>query len=78
MSAVCQVTGRKPGYGKQVSHSHKRTSRRWEPNLQSRKYWLPSGNRWVKLRVSVKGMKTIDKRGIEAVAADLRAKGVKL
>lgn len=78
MSAVCQVTGRKPGYGKQVSHSHKRTSRRWEPNLQSRRYWLPSENRWVKLRVSVKGMKTIDKRGIEAVAAKLHAKGVKL
>ncbi|MQA60739.1 MAG: 50S ribosomal protein L28 [Actinophytocola sp.] len=48
MSAVCQVTGRKPGYGKRVSHSHKRTSRRWEPNMQSRRYWLPSESRWVK------------------------------
>jgi large subunit ribosomal protein L28 len=78
VSAVCQLTGRKPGYGKQVSHSHRRTSRRWEPNLQIHRYWLPSEGRWVRLRVSVKGMKTIDKRGIEAVAAELRAKGVKL
>ncbi|OLT43119.1 50S ribosomal protein L28 [Saccharomonospora sp. CUA-673] len=78
MSAICQVTGRAPGYGKQVSHSHRRTSRRWEPNIQTRRYWVPSENRWVRLRVSVKGMKTIDKRGIDAVVADLRAQGVKL
>lgn len=78
MSAVCQVTGRKPGYGKQVSHSHKRTSRRWEPNLQTRRYWVSSEGRWVRLRVSAKGMKTIDKRGIDAVVAELRAKGVRL
>lgn len=78
MSAVCQVTGRKPGYGKRVSHSHRRTSRRWEPNLQTRRYWLPSQGRWVRLTVSVKGMKTIDKRGIDAVLAELRSKGVKL
>ncbi|WP_019816320.1 50S ribosomal protein L28 [Saccharomonospora saliphila] len=77
MSAVCQVTGRKPGFGKQVSHSHRRTSRRWDVNLQRRGYWVPSENRWVRLRVSVKGMKTIDKRGIEAVVADLRARGVR-
>jgi large subunit ribosomal protein L28 len=72
------VTGRKLGYGKQVSHSHRSTSRRREPNLQIHRYWLPSEVRWIRLRVSVKGMKTIDKRGIEAVAAELRAKGVKL
>ncbi|GAA4534308.1 50S ribosomal protein L28 [Amycolatopsis samaneae] len=78
MSAVCQVTGRRPGFGKQVSHSHRRTSRRWDPNLQTRRYFVPSEGRWVKLRVSVKGMKTIDKRGIDAVVAELRAKGVKL
>ncbi|MFF0149308.1 large subunit ribosomal protein L28 [Amycolatopsis sulphurea] len=77
MSAVCQVTGRKPGYGKQVSHSHRRTSRRWEPNLQTRRYFVPSLGRTVRLKVSVKGMKTIDKRGIDAVVADLVAKGVK-
>jgi large subunit ribosomal protein L28 len=78
MSAVCQVTGRKPGYGKQVSHSHRRTSRRWEPNLQRRRYWLASENRWIRLRVSTKGMKTIDKRGIESVVAELRAKGQRI
>ncbi|GAA5157054.1 MULTISPECIES: 50S ribosomal protein L28 [Amycolatopsis] len=78
MSKVCQVTGSRPGYGKQVSHSHRRTSRRWEPNLQNRRYWLPGENRWVRLRVSAQGIKTIDKRGIEAVVAELKAKGVKL
>ena len=78
MSAVCQVAGRKPGYGKQVSHSHRRTSRRWEPNLQRRRYWLASENRWIRLRVSTKGMKTIDKRGIESVVAVLRAKGQRI
>lgn len=74
MSAKCQVTGREPGFGKQVSHSHKRTSRQWRPNVQSRRYWVPSLGRTVRLRVSVKGMKTIDKRGIDAVVAELRAK----
>ncbi|MDV6014612.1 50S ribosomal protein L28 [Haloechinothrix sp. LS1_15] len=78
MSSVCQVTGRKPGYGKRVSHSHKRTSRRWDPNIQSRRYWLPSEGRWIRLRVSAKGIKTIDKRGIEAVVAQLRAEGVRV
>jgi large subunit ribosomal protein L28 len=78
LSAVCQVTGAKPGYGKQVSHSHRRTSRRWEPNLQIHRYYVPSEGRWVRLRLSVKGMKTIDKRGIDAVVAELRSKGVKL
>lgn len=75
MSAVCQVTGRKPSFGKQVSRSHRRTSRRWNPNLQYKRYWLPSENRWVRLRLSVKGMKTIDKRGIESVIAEIRARG---
>jgi large subunit ribosomal protein L28 len=78
VSAECQVTGRKPGYGKQVSHSHRRTSRRWEPNLQHRRYYVPSLGRTVRLKVSAKGMKTIDKRGIDAVVAELVAKGVKL
>jgi len=77
MSAVCQVTGRKPGYGKRVSHSHRRSSRRWQPNLQRRRYWVPSEGRWVRLRVSAKGMKTIEHRGIDAVMAELRAKGVR-
>jgi large subunit ribosomal protein L28 len=78
MSAVCQVTGRRPGYGKRVSHSHTRTNRRWLPNLQRRRYRLPSENRFVTLRVSTKGIKTIDRHGIEAVVADLRARGERI
>jgi large subunit ribosomal protein L28 len=78
MSAVCQVTGRAPGYGKQVSHSHRRTSRRWMPNLQRRRYWLPSENRWIRLRVSTKGMKVIDRRGIESVVAEMRTRGERI
>ncbi|MDQ3576653.1 MAG: 50S ribosomal protein L28 [Actinomycetota bacterium] len=78
MSAICQVTGRAPGFGKQVSHSHHRTSRRWTPNVQRRRYWLPSENRWISLRVSTKGIKTIDKRGIESVVARMRAEGQKV
>ncbi|MBQ6644905.1 MAG: 50S ribosomal protein L28 [Saccharopolyspora sp.] len=75
MSVRCQVTGKKPGYGKQVSHSHVRTNRRWLPNVQRRRYWLPSEGRWVRLQVSTKGVKTIDKRGIESVVDEMRARG---
>ena len=78
MAAVCDICGKGPGFGNSISHSHRRTSRRWEPNLQNRRYFVPSEGRWVRLRVSAKGMKTIDKRGIEAVVAELKAKGVKL
>ncbi|GGS15166.1 MULTISPECIES: 50S ribosomal protein L28 [Actinokineospora] len=78
MSAVCQVTGRKPGFGKQVSHSHRRTSRRWNPNIQRRRYYLPAEGRWITLTVSVKGIRTIDKHGIESVVARLRRDGVRL
>ncbi|MFC6091337.1 50S ribosomal protein L28 [Saccharothrix lopnurensis] len=77
-SRHCQVTGRKPGFGKQVSHSHRRTSRRWLPNTQRRRYWLPSENRHVVLTLSTKGIKTVDKRGIESVVAELRKQGVKV
>jgi len=78
MSAVCQLTGRKPGYGKRVSHSHHKTSRRWEPNLQRRRYYVASEGRWVRLRVSAKAIKTIDRRGIDAVVAGLRARGERI
>ncbi|GED96426.1 50S ribosomal protein L28 [Gordonia crocea] len=78
MSARCQVTGREPGFGKQVSHSHKRTSRRWNPNIQRRRFYLPSEDRYVTLRVSAKGIKTIDRRGIEAVVAEIRGRGEKV
>ncbi|KEI43395.1 50S ribosomal protein L28 [Saccharopolyspora rectivirgula] len=75
MPVRCQVTGKKPGYGNKVSHSNKRTRRRWMPNVQQRRYWLPSEGRWIRLRLSTKAMKTIDKRGIESVVAEMRARG---
>ncbi|CAN5459084.1 50S ribosomal protein L28 [soil metagenome] len=78
MSKRCQVLGKQPSFGKAVSHSHRRTNRRWDPNIQKKRFWLPSENRWVRLTVSTKGIKTIDKRGIEAVVADLRRHGVKV
>ncbi|WP_331436487.1 50S ribosomal protein L28 [Gordonia sp. w5E2] len=78
MAARCQVTGRTPGFGNQVSHSHRRTSRRWNPNIQRRRYYLPSERRFVTLDVSAKGIKTIDQKGIEAVVAQIRARGEKV
>jgi large subunit ribosomal protein L28 len=78
MSQVCQVTGKRPLGGMNVSHSHIRTHRRTMPNLHSKRYWVASENRFVRLRVSCQGMKIIDKRGIDAVLADLRARGVKV
>lgn len=78
MSAHCQVTGRKPSFGKSVSHSHRRTNRRWNPNIQRRRYYLPSEDRYVTLSVSSKGIKTIDRDGIEAVVARLRAQGERI
>jgi len=78
MSARCQVTGRTPGFGNAVSHSHRRTKRRFDPNIQRKRFWLASENRWVTLRVSTKGIKTIDRRGVESVVAALRAKGEKV
>ena len=78
MSKVCQVTGKKPGFGKQVSHSHRRTNRRWNPNVQRKRYWLPSEKRQITLNVSARGIKTIDKRGIESVVAGMRRQGQKV
>jgi large subunit ribosomal protein L28 len=78
MSRHCQLTGRKPGFGKSVSHSHRRTNRRWDPNVQTRRYWLPSENRWVRLTLSTKGIKTVDKLGVEAAVARLRTHGEKI
>ena len=78
MSAICQVTGRKQGYGKSVSHSHRRTSRRWNPNVQRRKFYLPSEGRTITLTVSTKGLKVIDRDGIESVVAKIRARGEKV
>jgi large subunit ribosomal protein L28 len=78
MSARCQVTGREPGFGNSVSHSHRRTRRRWTPNIQRRTYYLASEGRRIRLRVSTKGMKVIDRDGIEAVVARLRREGQKI
>lgn len=78
MSQVCQVTGRRPGTGKRVSHSHRRTNRRWRPNLQHHRYWLASEDRWITLRLSAKAIRTIDRRGVDSVVARLRARGDKV
>ena len=77
MSRVCQVTGKKPVSGNNVSHANNRTRRRFLPNLHSHKFWVESENRWVKLRLSTKGMRIIDKNGIETVIADMRKRGIK-
>lgn len=78
MSTRCQATGAAPSFGKSVSHSHRRTSRRFDPNLQKKRFFVPSLGRTVALTVSVKGLKTIDKQGIEAVVARIRARGEKV
>lgn len=75
MSRVCQVTGKHPVVGNNVSHANNKTKRRFLPNLHQHRFWVESENRWVRLRVSAKGMRVIDKRGIDAVLADLRNNG---
>ena len=75
MARVCMVTGKKPMVGNNVSHANNRTKRRFLPNLQNRKFWVESENRWVRLRVSTNALRTIDKLGIDAVLVDLRARG---
>jgi len=75
MARVCQVTGKGPTVGNHVSHANNKTKRRFLPNLQSRRFWVESENRWVRLRVSTQGLRTIDKVGIETVLADMRARG---
>lgn len=78
MSRICQVTGAQPSFGNAVSHSHRRTRRRWNVNVQSKRYWVPALQRRVTLRLNARGIKTIDRRGIDAVVADLLARGVRL
>lgn len=78
MSRVCQVTGKRPQVGNNVSHANNKTRRRFLPNLHNHRFWVESENRFVRLRVSSKGMRIIDKHGIEKVLADLRAKGEKI
>lgn len=75
MSRVCQVTGKRPSYGNTVSHANNKSRRRWLPNLHTHRFWLESEKRFVRLRVSTRGLRTIDKLGIAKVVADLRARG---
>ncbi|MCF6192756.1 MAG: 50S ribosomal protein L28 [Kangiellaceae bacterium] len=78
MSKVCMVTGKRPVAGNNVSHAKNRTRRRFLPNLHSHRFWVESENRFVKLKVSAKGMRIIDKKGIDAVLASIRHDGIKV
>ncbi|MGH8658570.1 MAG: 50S ribosomal protein L28 [Gammaproteobacteria bacterium] len=78
MSRVCQVTGKRPLSGNNVSHAHNKTRRRFLPNLQYHRFWVESERRWVRLRVSNKGLRLIDKVGIDRVLAQMRARGEKI
>jgi large subunit ribosomal protein L28 len=75
MSRVCQVTGKKPMLGNNVSHANNKTRRRFLPNLQYRRFWVESENRWVSMRLSQNGLRTIDRKGIDVVLAEMRARG---
>jgi large subunit ribosomal protein L28 len=78
VSKVCQVTGKRPTAGNNVSFSNRKTKRRFEPNLQKKRYYIQSEGRWVTLKLSTKAMKTISKNGIDSVVADMRRRGVKV
>lgn len=78
MSRVCQITGKAPMSGHTVSHANNKRKRRFKPNLQKRRFWVESENRFITLKVSAKGMRTIDKNGIDAVLQDLRDAGEKV
>ncbi len=78
MSKVCQITGKRPQSGNNVSHANNRTRRRFLPNLNNKRFWLESEKRFIRLRVSSKGLRIIDKHGIEKVLADLRAQGQRI
>ena len=78
MARVCQVTGKRPMTGNNVSHANNKTRRRFLPNLKQHRFWVESEKRWVSLRVSTKGMRIIDRKGIDAVLADIRARGEKV
>ena len=75
MARVCQVTGKAPMVGNNVSHANNRTKRRFLPNLQRRRFWVESENRWVSLRLTNNALRTIDRKGIDVVLAELRARG---
>lgn len=78
MSRICQVTGKRPVTGHNVSHAQNKTKRRFNPNLHQHKFWVESESRWVRLKVSAKGMRIIDKKGIDIVLTDIRKRGEKI
>ncbi|MGL4744452.1 MAG: 50S ribosomal protein L28 [Dermatophilaceae bacterium] len=78
MSRTCMVTGATPGFGHRISHSHRRTKRRFNINVQTKRYWVPTLRRHVTLTVSARGIRTIDARGIDAVVRDMLRRGVRL
>ena len=75
MARVCQVTGKGPMVGNKVSHANNKTKRRFMPNLQYRRFWVETENRWVRLRITTAGLRLIDNKGIDAILVDLRARG---
>lgn len=78
MSRVCQITGKKPMLGNNVSHANNKTRRRFLPNLQYRRIWVESENRWIGMRISQAGLRTMDRKGVDAVLAEMRARGEKI
>ena len=78
MARVCQVTGKAPMTGNNISHANNKTKRRFLPNLQRRRFWVATENRWISLRLTNAALRTIDKNGIDAVLVDVRARGVKV
>jgi len=78
MAKVCQVTGKRPVAGNNVSHAHNKTRRRFLPNLHKHRFWVESENRWIRLRLTASGMRIIDKLGIDQVLADMRSRGEKV
>ncbi len=78
MSRVCEITGKGPAVGNRVSHANNKKRRRFLPNLHQQRFWLEGEKRWVSLRVSSQGLRTIEKKGIDAVVAELRAQGRKI
>ena len=78
MSKVCQVTGKKPMFGNNVSHANNKTRRKFNVNLQKKRFWVPEENRYITLRLSMHGLRIINKKGISRVLKEIRAKGIKL
>ena len=78
MSRVCDITGKKPMFGNNVSHAKNKTRRRFNINLQKKKFWLPNEKRFVTLRISTRGLRIIDKKGISRVVKELNEKGIKI